>query len=78
MTMRVCALLTRPTTADKIAVDVVTHLRATLTEIYPRLAMPQDNIEFVNQILWGLQQHQDLVTINKLQTLKSGSLIEEH
>mgnify|MGYP003332940472 FL=1 len=78
MALKVCALLLPRTTTDQVAVEIVSTLRATLTQKYPLLTIPAEDIDLMEQILKGLRYHQKISTINKLQTLKSGSLIEEH
>ncbi len=77
MGLQVCALLIPRTTTPQVAVTVITTLRATLTERYPGLALPQSDIELVEQILAGLRQGQNLVSINKQYTPSGGSLTEE-
>lgn len=79
MTMRVCALLLpRTITTNKVAVEVVSTIRATLSKQYPQMTMPSSDIELMEQILEGLRQTQILQAINKEYTPTGGSLTEEN
>lgn len=77
MTMRVCALLIPRTTTAQVAIEVVSQLRAQLTQRYPVMALPATDIELMEKILADLRQGQNHKAINKQYTPVGGSLTEE-
>lgn len=75
MPLKVCALLIPKEPTPRICMEMATSLRATLTERYPSLALPQDDIELLREILAGVKKHQKSHAINKKHTTQVGSLI---
>lgn len=77
MTLRVCALLIPRETTPVVALTAVTTVRATLTQRYPGIRLPESDIALMEEILAGLRHLPKSSAINKEYTPVGGSLTEE-